>query len=249
MKKLLVLLFSIMISINSYAEVPTHIGGNTIKDICDVSGCSEGISAYYHQNYLTKRKHKALAVSVRGNGKGIDGIYAGWYFQSSAEVRVGVLKYCKREGGRNCKVLLLDDRIYDKNLYKQLTTKSIPRNAYSSGNTWKCNSGYKKSGNGCIKKVVIPVNAYSFGNSWKCDNGYKKSGSRCTKIFVPQNAYLSGASWECNTGFIKDGNRCLKTEESIGYMEELKKVKDLFDSGIINADDFEKLKQKIIDKI
>ena len=46
MKKLLVLLFSVLFSLNSYAEVPTHIGGNTIKNICDVSGCSEGISAY-----------------------------------------------------------------------------------------------------------------------------------------------------------------------------------------------------------
>jgi hypothetical protein len=249
MKILFLFLFLISISFNSYAEVPTHIGGNTIKDICDVSGCRDGIASYYQSSYLSKQNHKALAVSVRGNGEGIDGIYAGTYFASAAEVRVGVLKYCKREGGRNCKVLLLDNRIYDKDLYKQLTTKSIPKNAYFYGNSWKCNSGYKKSGNSCMKKIVLPSNAYSFGNSWKCDNGYKKNGSRCIKIFVPQNAYLSGTSFKCNTNFTKDGNSCVKTEESIGYVEELKKAKDLFDSGVINADDFEKLKQKIINKI
>ena len=238
-----------MISINSYAEVPTHIGGNTIKDICDVSGCSEGISSYYQSSYLSKRKHKALAVSVRGNGKGIDGIYAGWYFQNSAEVRVGVLKYCKREGGRNCKVLLLNDRIYDKNLYKQLTTKSIPRNAYSSGNSWKCNYGYKKSGDRCIKETVIPTNAHASGSSWACDTGYKKVGSKCNKIYVPKNASLSGSSWKCNTGFTKDGNSCNKVEVSMDYIEELKKIKELLDSGVINEEEFKKMKQKVIDNM
>ena len=57
MKKLLITLFSIMISVNSYGEVPTHIGGNTIKDICDVSGCREDLSAYYQSNYLTKQNN------------------------------------------------------------------------------------------------------------------------------------------------------------------------------------------------
>jgi hypothetical protein len=276
MKKLTILLFSILISFNSNAEVPKIIGGNTIKDICDISGCSEGISSYYQHNYLTKQKHKALAVSVRGNGKGIDGIYAGTYFASPGEVLSGVIKYCQREGGRNCKVLLLDNQIYDKELYKQLTTKSIPRNARASGNSWKCNYGYKKSGDRCIKETVIPTNAHASGSSWACNTGYKKVGSRCNKIYVPKNASLSGTSWkcnygyskigtscqvvpanatvtssgwECNTGFTKDGNSCNKVEVSMDYIAELKKIKELLDSGVINEEEFKKMKQKIIDKM
>jgi hypothetical protein len=33
----------------------------------------------------------------------------------------------------------------------------------------------------------------------------------------------------------------------VDYVERLKQVKALLDSGIINQDDFEKMKQKIID--
>jgi hypothetical protein len=39
----------------------------------------------------------------------------------------------------------------------------------------------------------------------------------------------------------------LETNESVDYVERLKQVKALLASGIINQDDFEKLKQKIID--
>ena len=39
----------------------------------------------------------------------------------------------------------------------------------------------------------------------------------------------------------------LETNESVDYVERLKQVKALLDSGIINQDDFEKMKQKIID--
>ena len=39
----------------------------------------------------------------------------------------------------------------------------------------------------------------------------------------------------------------IETNESVDYVERLKQVKALLDSGIINQDDFEKMKQKIID--
>ena len=77
----------------------------------------------------------------------------------------------------------------------------------------------------------------------------KKVGSKCNKIYVPKNASLSGTSWKCNSGFTKDGNSCNKVEESMDYIEELKKIKELLDSGVINEEDFEKMKQKIIDNM
>ena len=39
----------------------------------------------------------------------------------------------------------------------------------------------------------------------------------------------------------------LETNESVDYVERLKQIKALLDDGIINQDDFEKMKQKIID--
>ena len=62
----------------------------------------------------------------------------------------------------------------------------IPANAYKSGNTWFCKSGYIRSGNICNKiasnNIKIPANAYKSGNTWYCKSGYKKSGNICNKI-------------------------------------------------------------------
>jgi S1-C subfamily serine protease len=58
-------------------------------------------------------------------------------------------------------------------------TITIPPNAYAYGSSWKCNSGYTKSGNRCI--VSIPPNAHASGSSWKCNSGYTQSGNSCIK--------------------------------------------------------------------
>ena len=276
MKKLTILLFSILISFNSYAEVPNIIGGNTIKDICKIADCGdESLDIYYRQHYLTKQKHKAFVIEVLNGGKAIGGAYMTWYYPNTAQAQREALKSCKREfGSTNCQVIFVDNRVADKELYKLLTTKSIPLNAYESGNSWKCKSGYKKSGDRCIKKTVIPTNAHASGSSWACNTGYYKSGNSCIKIpdnayksgsswkcnsgyykysgrcrEVPDNAYSFGSSWKCNTGFTKDGNSCKKVEESTDYIEELKKIKELLDSGVINEEEFKKMKQKVIDNI
>ena len=278
MKKLTILLFSILISFNSYAEVPKIIGGNTIKDICKIADCGdESLDIYYRQHYLSKQKHKAFVIDVWDGGKAIGGSYMTWLYPNAAEAKRQALISCKREfGSANCQVLFVNNKVADKKLYELLTTKSIPPNARASGNSWKCNYGYKKSGDRCIKETVIPTNAHASGSSWACDTGYKKVGSRCNKIYVPKNASLSGTSWkcnygytkigtscqvvpanatvtssgwECNTGFTRDGNSCNKVEVSMDYIEELKKIKELLDSGVINEDDFEKMKQKIIDNM
>lgn len=276
MKKLTILFFSILISFSSFAEVPSFIGGNTISDICKIAHCSSDTDTYYRQHYLPRRKHKAFIVDVINNGKGIGGSYMGYGYESTHAVSIDIKKWCKREGGTNCQVLFINNKVADKKLYEQLTTISIPRNAYKSGNSWKCKNGYKKSGDRCIKKTVIPTNAHASGSSWACNTGYKKVGNMCNKIYIPKNATLSGTSWkcnygytkidtscqvvpanatvtssgwECNTGFTKDGNSCNKVEESIDYIEELKKIKELLDSGVINEEEFKKMKQKVIDNM
>ena len=193
MKKLLLLLFSILISFNSYAEVPPIIGGNTIKDICKIAECvgGESLNIHYMQHYFTKPKHKVFVINVVNNGKTINGYYVGYGFPSWMQAKQNILAKCKAVfASKNCRVLFVDYQIADKELYKLLTTISIPPNAYKSGNSWKC-----------------------------------------------------------NTGFTKDGDSCNKVEESMDYFEELQKIKELLISGVINEEDFEKMKQKIIDNM
>jgi len=220
MKKLLLLLFSILISFNSYAEVPPIIGGNTIKDICKIAECvgGESLNIHYLQNYLAKPEHKVFVIDVSNDGKTIVGAYVGFGFPSWGQAKQNILSKCKAVfSSENCQVLFVNYRIADKELYELLTTKSIPPNAYKSGNDWKCNYGYYKIGTICQ--------------------------------VVPANATATSSGWKCNTGFTKDGYSCNKVEESMDYIEELKKIKELLDSGVINEEDFEKMKQKIIDNM
>ena len=59
-----------------------------------------------------------------------------------------------------------------------------------------------------------------------------------------------GSVWDDSVKASKSASKevsTLETNESVDYVERLKQVKALLDSGIINQDDFEKMKQKIID--
>ena len=59
-----------------------------------------------------------------------------------------------------------------------------------------------------------------------------------------------GSVWDDSLKASKSASKgvsTLETNESVDYVERLKQVKALLDSGIINQDDFEKMKQKIID--
>ena len=131
----------------------------------------------------------------------------------------------------------------------QSSKKYVPKNAYSTGANWACNTGYKKSGFVCLneKPSVIPANAYAFDSSWKCNTGYTKTGSSCQ--IIPANATSTNSGWKCNTGFTKNGDSCNKIEEASDYLEELLKLKVLLDSGVIDKDEFDKLKKKIIDNV
>ncbi len=129
----------------------------------------------------------------------------------------------------------------------------IPANAYKSGNTLKCKTGYRNSGNKCI--FLVPKYAYASGDSFKCIYGYKKSGNSCIKS---NNKITTLTSDEFEAEYqaqqarlnedIKNQNTAV-VEESTDYIEELKKIKELLDSGVINEEEFKKIKQKIIDNI
>jgi len=92
---------------------------------------------------------------------------------------------------------------------KEAKTKTnIPPNAYASGDSWKCKSGYYQNNNYCSK---LPSNAIarSYSDGYYCKSGYQKSGQRCVlKSNIPENSYALGDSWKCKTGYTKRGNFC-----------------------------------------
>ena len=52
-------------------------------------------------------------------------------------------------------------------------------------------------------------------------------------------------------GELQEPSQAVQSEasESVNYIEKLKEIKSLLDAGIINEEDFEKMKQKIIDNM
>ena len=80
---------------------------------------------------------------------------------------------------------------YYKDCYDCLL-KKVPDNAYTSGISWSCSSGYKKVGDTC-QKVIAPANAYVLGSTWYCNSGYKQVGNSCEKVVAPANSYVSGS--------------------------------------------------------
>lgn len=88
--------------------------------------------------------------------------------------------------------------------------------AVPNGIGYLCISGYKKSVSGCV--LSIPANAYASGYGWKCNPGYERKGDYCVKeLTIPPNAYASGSGWECNPGFEKEGNSCREIVDETIY--------------------------------
>jgi len=94
------------------------------------------------------------------------------------------------------------------NLPSANVTPSIPENSYRSGNSWYCNSGYRRVGDKCVA-LNVPANAYVSGNAWYCNSGYRRVGDECRKLNVPENAYVSGNAWYCNSGYRRVGDKCV----------------------------------------
>ena len=111
----------------------------------------------------------------------------------------------------------------EENYYRNNTETAclkVPKNASSkrTSNVFICNTGFKKSGNKCISKIVIPANAKGIyldnGQiiDWECNSGYyTKTDITNVCLKIPKNAKksLKYFGWECNTGFKKSGNKCI----------------------------------------
>jgi uncharacterized tellurite resistance protein B-like protein len=102
---------------------------------------------------------------------------------------------------------------YFRNSSKKACLK-VPQNSYSAfnSNEFKCNKGYRKSGNKCLENIIIPQNSHKVGSGWICDYNYYHNSSKTACIRVPVNSSSSSASndFKCNTGYSKSGNKCVE---------------------------------------
>jgi len=269
-KLLLLLLLSIGFTNVSFAEVivPGWIEKDAMEKICKKVTCASGVISNY-KDYYRKGNKKAFAISLNSsneiesagsdypnsesfslkkNDVLIDSVYKCTYIK-------GNHGYSYRPNYRNCKVLFINTKVYDKALYKKLMgaktndtntsssslTKSNDLNPdsnpnyldswtnkelcswrgqkpsktdyrseeekrgilcikdYNNSGKWGCFDSYKKSGNKCIKKIVIPKNAKASGSSWVCNNDYFRVDNTCQRI--PLNSNKKGNSWACKTGY------------------------------------------------
>jgi len=157
---------------------------------------------------------------------------------------------------------------YYKNYYLKNFHKAAAISYYKSGNrysidyaffTWQFPTkpqakfealkGCRKEGRNC--EIFLVDNSYDNEDLYHklTDTTSSTSHSSSSSNNIPRNAHAVGSSWECDTGYKKIGNKCNIVEESIGYIEELQKIKELLDSGVINEEEFKKMKQKIIDNM
>ena len=201
MKRLLVLiLLSIGFTNVSFAEVivPGWIEADTMEKMCKKMNCSllkdwysyphgdMGVIDAYKKEYFTKQPNKTFVISTSKNGV--------TYFirikKSKKEPELA-LNWCKNSFA-NCKVLFVNNQIYDKAFYKQLMSSTtstsidipidIPKNAKASSSSFMCNHGYfkNKSKTLCLR---VPANAKKTSNDlfYACNTGYKKSANKCIK--------------------------------------------------------------------
>ena len=103
----------------------------------------------------------------------------------------------------------------------------IPSNANKAGSGWVCNTGYIKSGSGCVKQpssLKIPINAHKAGSGWVCNMNYYRNKAETLCLKVPANSTSSFSSnyFKCNSGYAINGNRCVKVSSGCdGFAKEI----------------------------
>jgi len=76
---------------------------------------------------------------------------------------------------------------------KDIEMNLLPSNSQVTENGWRCNSGFKRSGNNCIKGINVPPNAYASGSGWKCNSGFTKSNNTCIQNPVDNQVYSAAS--------------------------------------------------------
>ena len=234
MKTLFLLLFSIMISLNSYAaeaDSETLIAHGYVSSLPECEGGQDSYRTDCVGTYKWQNGWEYFGEFQNGmrNGVGIfnykdpDAEYFGEII-NDAFSGSGIMTYpdgavwageYKNDQVNGLGVYVFDDfieqGIYSDNSF-QSVKKYLPKNAskkdtYSGSyltNGWTCNPGYQK-----FKNYIC-----------------LKSNST-TSVSIPTNAKASGSSWTCNPGFTKTGKTCTNNAElEKKKLDEQEKLKE-----------------------
>ena len=110
----------------------------------------------------------------------------------------------------------------------------IPVNAYVSGDTWKCYSDYKQSGNSCIKKTTSTSN-----NAYKsCSGVYSSSWTNCYGTYTWSSGSKYIGEWK-NGEYDGQGTLLAYGDTYIGYFKndyKSGKGTTIYSNGIKLAD-------------
>jgi len=101
---------------------------------------------------------------------------------------------------------------------KEANNRNISCN--SNSNSWSCKSGYRKSGEKCVKKITsqkIPLNSHKVGSSWTCNTNFYRNNSKTYCLKIPANSTSSNSSniFTCNSGYSKKGKGCIKKSATL----------------------------------
>ena len=200
------ILLSIVLTFSSvsYAAYPDYIESDTIEDICKKISCHNQLDEYYRTYYYPRQFNKALAISYYKSGNRYINDYFGMSYQypDAFQAESQALTDCKKHG-KNCEILLVNNRFENKDLYKKLIRSITPASNVSSSN---------KSSNNTSSKPKIPFNAHAVGNSWVCGIDYYKSGKACRRVPTNASSTYTSNFFYCNSGFNKSGDSCIKNK-------------------------------------
>ena len=213
-----ILLITLILPSVFYAAVPPYIKGDTIENICKKVICDKEILKAY-KSYYPRQFHKAFAISSYKSGNKYYIDYAGWSSKKQMRIRaeMAALTACGKHAKHYCKVLFLNNAIYDEDFYVLLTQTTTSKSSSSSSNS---SSGSSSSAS---KKITIPANAYATGfdnQGWKCNSGYTQSGNNCIKTKTSTNTYSSMTNDEYFSSTLKGEGFLGKILNKVGLIKK-----------------------------
>ena len=216
--KTIFLFITLIFSSVSYAAYPDYIESYTIENICKKIKCHNQLDEFYRQYYFPRKFHKALAISYYKSGNRYINDYFGLSYQypDAFQATNQALTDCKKQG-RNCEILLVNNRFENKDLYKKLTRSIAPTTSTSNNSS---------------TKLKIPFNAHAVGNSWVCGVDYYKSGNACRNVPANASSTYTSNFFYCNPGFTKSGVSCKKNKVNSSSSKNNKKTTNSKSSSI-----------------
>jgi len=191
----------------SFGAFPDYIESDTIENICKKNRCHDQLKEYYIKYYYPRQFNKALAVSFYISGGRYVNDYFGMSYQypDAFQAKSKALADCEKHG-KNCEILLVNNRFENKDLYQKLI-RGIPSTSSSTSS-----ASVSLSDNS--SKPKIPFNAHALGNSWVCGVDYYKSGNACRSVPANASSAYTSNFFYCDSGYSRSGDKCVKNKVS-----------------------------------